>query len=170
MINLVSRNIIRMIFLVLFQVVVLNNIQIGGYINPYMYVLFILLLPLETPKWLLLLSAFALGFTVDMLSDTPGIHTAACLFMAFCRPGVLSLLSSKQEYEQGVRPIIRDMGFTWVFSYSLILVVAHHIPLFFLEVFSFSEFLHTLLRTGLSIVFTMLLILLSQLIMYRPKK
>jgi rod shape-determining protein MreD len=170
MINIVTRNIIRMIFLVLFQVAVLDNIRLGGYINPYMYILFILLLPFETPKWLLLISAFVLGLSVDMFSDTIGIHTAACVFMAFCRPGVLNLISSKQEYEQGISPTIRDLGVKWFFSYSLILVVAHHIPLFFLEVFSFREFLQTLLRIGLGIAFTMFLLLLSQFITYRPKK
>jgi len=170
MINVVSRNILRMIFLVIFQVAVLDNIQVGGYINPYMYILFILLLPFETPKWLLLLSAFFLGLSVDMVSDTLGIHTAACVFMAFCRPGVINLISSRQEYEIGISPTVRDLGFKWFFSYALILVVAHHIPLFFLEVFSFHEFFQTLLRIGLSIIFTMFLLLLSQLITYRPKK
>ena len=170
MINLVLRNILRMIFLVFFQVAILNNIQLGGYINPYMYILFILLLPFDTPKWLLLLSAFILGFSVDMFTDTIGIHTAACVFIAFCRPGVLSLIASKQEYELGISPTVRDMGFKWFFTYSLILVIAHHIPLFFLEVFSFREFFQTLLRIGLSIIFTMFLLLISQLITYRPKK
>ncbi len=170
MINLVLRNILRMIFLVIFQVAVLNNVQLGGYINPYLYVLFILLLPFDTPKWLLLLSAFFLGLSVDLFTDTIGINTAACVFMAFCRPGVLSLIATKQEYEQGISPTVRDMGFKWFFSYSLILVFAHHIPLFFLEVFSFREFFHTLLRIGLSIVVTMFLLLISQFITYRPKK
>ncbi len=170
MVNLIIRNIIRFIFLVLFQVAILNNIQLGGYINPYLYVLFILMLPFETPKWLLLISAFILGISVDMFSDTTGIHAAACVFMAFCRPGVLDLVSSRLDYELGIQPIIRDLGFKWFFSYSLILVVAHHILLFFLEVFSFSEFFHTLFRAVLSIIFTMMLLVLSQYIMYRPKK
>jgi len=170
MINLVSRNIIRMIFLVIFQVAILNNIQLGGYINPYLYVLFILMLPFETPKWLLLVSAFLMGISVDMFSDTMGIHTAACVFMAYCRPGILSVVSSRQEYEPGIQPTIRDLGFKWFFSYSLILVIIHHILLFYLEVFSFSEFFQTLLRVGFSIIFTMLLLILSQYVMYRPKK
>lgn len=170
MINLVIRNIIRLIFLVLFQITILNYIQLGGYINPYLYVLFILLLPFETPKWLLLISAFILGISVDMFSDTTGIHTAACVFMAFCRPGVTNLVSSRLDYELGIQPTIRDLGFKWFFSYSFILVIAHHFLLFFLEVFSLSEFFHTLFRALLSVIFTMMLIVLSQYVMYRPKK
>ena len=170
MIKLVTRNIIRMIFLVLFQVIILNNIQLGGYINPYLYVLFILMLPFETPKWLLLISAFTLGLSVDMFSDTTGLHSAASVFMAYCRPWILNNVSSKQEYEPGVQPLIRDLGFKWFFSYSLILVIAHHLLLFFLEVFGFSDFSHTLMRAALSILFTMLLVILSQYVMYRSKR
>jgi rod shape-determining protein MreD len=170
MISLVARNIIRLIFLVLFQVTILNYVALGGYINPYLYVMFILMLPFETPKWLLLLSAFVLGISVDMFSDTAGIHAAACVFMAFARPGVLNLVSSRQEYEQGIQPIIRDLGFKWFISYTLILVVIHHILIFYLEVFSFREFFQTFFRAVLSIMFTMLLLILSQYVMYRPKK
>jgi rod shape-determining protein MreD len=170
MINLVTRNIIRFIFLIFFQVLILNNINLGGYINPYLYVLFILMLPFETPKWLLLISSFMLGLTVDMFSDTSGLHAASCVFMAFSRPYILGVVSSRQEYEPGIQPTIRDLGFNWFFSYVLILVSIHHILLFYLEVFSFGEFFHTLLRTFLSILFTMLLLVLSQYIMYRPKK
>jgi rod shape-determining protein MreD len=170
MISLVTRNIIRLIFLVLFQVTILNYVALGGYINPYLYVMFILMLPFETPKWLLLISAFVLGISVDMFSDTAGIHAAACVFMAFARPGVLNLVSSRQEYEPGIQPIIRDLGFKWFISYTLILVVIHHILLFYLEVFSFREFFQTFFRAFLSIIFTMLLLILSQYVMYRPKK
>ena len=45
------RNIIRFVFLVLLQVLILNNIQFSGYINPYFYIYFILLLPFDTPRW-----------------------------------------------------------------------------------------------------------------------
>jgi len=170
MINLVSRNIFRFIFLVFFQVFVLNNIQLGGYINPYMYVLFILMLPFETPKWLLLVSSFLLGLFIDMFSDTIGVHAAACVFIAYCRPAVLRVVSSKKEYEPGIYPVIRDLGFRWFFSYSLILVSVHHILLFFLEIFSFREFFNTIFRSFSSIIFTMLLLVISQYIIYRPKK
>lgn len=170
MINLVVRNIFRMIFLVAFQVAILNNIRMGGFINPYLYVLFILLLPFETPKWLLLISAFALGLSVDIFSGTPGLHSAACVFMAFCRPGVLGLVSSRQEYEPGIQPLIRDLGFKWFFSYSLILVSVHHLILFYLEIFSFAEFFHTFFCAFETILFSMLIIILSQYVVYRPDK
>ena len=90
--------------LILLQVLVFDNVQIRGYINPYIYVLFILLIPFETPPWLLLISAFLLGFGVDLFSDTMGMHTAASVFMAFCRPGILRMVFSSKDYEIGISP------------------------------------------------------------------
>lgn len=77
---------IMLVVLVLLQVLLLNNIQFSGYINPYMYVLFILLLPFETPRYLLLLLGFFLGLLVDIFSNTPGFHASATTFLAFCAP------------------------------------------------------------------------------------
>jgi rod shape-determining protein MreD len=156
--------------MVLFQVLILNNIRFSGYINPYFYVLFILLLPFETPGWLLLLSAFFLGFSVDLFQNTMGINIAACVLMAYFRPSVIRLVASKQEYEPGLEPGIRDLGFTWFFSYSIILIFIHHFALFYLEVFRFSEFFTTFYRLLASTLFTMVLVLLSQYLFYKPGK
>ncbi len=163
-------HIIRFVLLVLFQVLILNNIQLSGYLNPYFYVLFILMLPFETPRWLLLLSAFFLGFSVDLFQNTMGINIAACVLMAWFRPYVIQLVASKQEYEPGLEPCIRDLGFTWFISYSLILVFIHHFALFYIEVFRFSEFLTTFYRVLGSTVFTMVLIIMSQYLFYKQIK
>ena len=141
MINLVVRNIFRMFILVLFQVLVLNNIQVSGYINPYMYVLFILLLPFETPRWLLLISGFAIGLSIDLFANTLGMHTSATVFMAFLRPYVLKWVMPHDEYEQSTYPRLYYYGFTWFLKYSLVLVLLHHTFLFYVEAFRITFFL-----------------------------
>ena len=93
MIKILSRNIIRFLFLVFIQVLVFNNIQVSGLINPYIYVIFILLLPFETPKWAILGLAFLLGISVDLFTNTPGMHSTATVLMAFLRPYVLSIIA-----------------------------------------------------------------------------
>ena len=170
MINLVTRNILRMFVLILFQVLVLNNIQVSGYINPYMYVLFILLLPFETPRWLLLISGFAIGISIDLFANTPGMHTSATVFMAFSRPYVLTLLMPHDEYEQSTYPRLYYYGFTWFLKYSLILVFLHHTFLFYVEAFRTTFFFHTMLRVLLSTLFSVFLIILSQFFIYRKQK
>ena len=167
MIKLFSRNIIRFLVLVLVQILVVNNIQISGYIVPNFYVLFILLMPFETPRWLLLPVAFALGISVDLFTQTPGMHAAATVFMAYLRPWVLEMSAPRDGYEPGSYPRLYYYGFQWFLRYTVILVLSHHFILFYIEVFRFSEFFSTLLRVLLSSLSSVVLIILSQYFIYR---
>ncbi|OFY87447.1 MAG: rod shape-determining protein MreD [Bacteroidetes bacterium RIFCSPLOWO2_12_FULL_35_15] len=170
MANVIIRNIIRFFLLVLVQVLIIKNIELGRFINPFVYVLFIVVLPFETPKWLLLCIAFILGITIDMFYDTAGMHAAACVFMAYLRPGVLKLFSPRDGYEFGTQPTIQYLGVPWFLSYAGILVVLHHLILFYIEVFRFSEFFSTFFRVLVSSIFTMLLIVISQYFFQRKKE
>jgi len=163
-------HIIRFCILLLFQVLVLNSLNWGGYIYPAFYIYFILVLPFETAGWVLLLSAFFIGFGVDYFSNSMGIHTATSVFTAFCRPTVLRILSTKRDHESNIKPGVRDFGIAWFLSYTVILVFLHHFVLFFLEYFSLKGFLHTILRIILSSSVTLLLALLVQLIFYQHDK
>ena len=167
MINLWLRNIGRFIFLVLLQVLILDNIQISGFINPYMYVLFILLMPFQTPKWLVLIVGFILGLTMDLFHHTPGMHTSATVFMAFLRPGVLQMIAPRDGYEPNTFPRVFYFGLQWFTQYTVILVFAHHFILFFMEAFSFSGFFLTMGRIILSSIFSILLVILSQYFIFR---
>ena len=167
MIKVIPRNIARFIFLILLQVWVLNNIQFSGYLNPYMYVLFILLLPFETPGWAVLLLSFFLGLSVDMFTDTIGMHASASVFMGFLRSFVLQSIAPRDGYEIGTFPRVFFYGVTWFLKYSLLLVFIHHLFLFSIEVFNFKTFHLVILRTILSTLFTTILILVSQFIIFR---
>ncbi len=168
--SIVLRNIIRFLVLVLIQVFVLNNIRVNGYVNPYLYVMFILLLPFETPGWLLLISSFFIGLTIDLFAHTPGMHASAAVFMAFCRPGLIRLLSGSKGVESGMEPGIKDMGFQWFFLYSLVLIFLHHSLFFLLEVFRFNELPQTLYRILFSTFSTLVLILLTEYLFIRKKE
>ena len=160
------RNIARFVFLVLFQVLILNNIQVNGYINPYFYIYFILLMPFDTPKWMLLIAAFILGWSVDIFTNTIGLNAAACVVMAFARPFVIAAISSGPESLLGDTPSLRNQGMKWFLYYAVILIVIHHFTFFYLEIFRFSEFLATFVRVLLSSAFTLLLVLISEYLLY----
>ena len=138
--------------------------------NPYLYVIFVLSLPFDTPKWALLTLAFLLGLSVDIFSGVMGLHTAATVFMAFCRPGVLRFVSTKDLTIKGGSPSIQQLGFNWFFSYSFILVLIHHLLYFYLEVFHFSGFFYTLFRVILSLIFTLIFIFIFQYIFHPSKR
>ncbi|MFO7924471.1 MAG: rod shape-determining protein MreD [Bacteroidales bacterium] len=167
MIKVLPRNILRIIVLVFIQVFIMNNIQLSGFVNPYFYVLFVLLLPFETPGWLLLSLAFALGLTIDIFSNTPGLHASATLFMAFLRPLVLDYFAPRDGYVPNTFPRIYYYGFGWFFQYSAILILGHHFFLFYIEVFRLSDFFLTFWRAILSSVFTIFLVVISQYFIYR---
>ena len=139
-------NIIRFFIVLALQLLVFNNIQFSGYINPFFYVLFILLLPFETPKWLMLISSFLLGLSVDIFSHSYGMHAAASVFVAFLRPSLIRFIHSKKEYEAGVLPTMGHLGFSWFISYASLLIFIHHFIYFFLEAFRLSDFLNTFYR------------------------
>ena len=163
-------NIIRFVVILFLQVLVFTNVGISGYIYPAFYVYFILLLPFETVGWIMLLSAFAMGLSVDFFTNSLGINAAAAVFTAFVRPAVIRILRSAREYEPGISPSIKDLGFRWFFLYALILIVIHHTVLFLVEAFTFDDFLQTLRRILASSAVTLGLALIAQLLFIKQDK
>lgn len=166
---MILKSIFRFAILLLLQVFILDNVEVGGYLNPFLYVIFILSLPFETPPWLLLLSAFGMGLSVDMFTGSAGIHAAASVFMAFSRPGVINFIASRREFEPGLVPGISDLGFRWYLSYAGILIIMHHSALYFIEVFSFRNLLFTIIRIIFSVILTLSLVIISQYLFRRYK-
>lgn len=161
---------IRFVFLLAVQVLVLNHIQWSGYINPYVYVFFILMLPIEIPNWLLLLTAFFTGLVIDMFANTGGMHAAACVFTAFARPGVLRLIAPRDGYEPETNLSPQVMGVKWFITYVSILILLHHLVFFYVEVFRFSEFFVTFYKAILNSIITIILIVLGQYLFGRSLK
>ncbi len=164
MIKQLPRYLLLFVVLITLQVLVFNNINLSGYINPYIYVLFILLLPFSIPNWVLLIIGFFTGFTVDYYMNTLGLHTSASVLLAFVRPTVLSWMSYRDDLDRFDSPGIGSSGLEWFLRYAVISVLIHHTALFILETFSFYHFHITLLRIILSTLFTTLFIVLFELL------
>jgi len=152
---------------VLLQVLIFNNLLVARIIAPYTYILFIVLLPFDTPRSLLLFLSLTLGVTVDLFTNTPGVHTSASILIGFVRPGILGILTTRETLDSITAPRVKNMGFQWFATYVTFLVVIHHLFLFFIEAFTFDDFLITLLRVVLSSVLSIVLIVLSQFLIFR---
>jgi hypothetical protein len=163
-------NIMRFIVLVFIQVFLLKNISLYNLSTPFPYILFILLLPFQTPNILLFALAFILGLTVDSFYDTPGLHAASCVLLALVRILFISITVQKEGFDNEPEPTLSIMGFRWFFTYALIPTLFHHFFLFNLEALSFSEMQYTLSRFLLSSIFTVFLILISGLLFFRKKE
>lgn len=157
----------RFAFLALFQVFILNNIQLFGYLNPYLYVLFILILPADTNRFYSLLWAFALGWTIDIAENSGGIHLSATLTLAFIRPYLLRLVSSSNKELDRIS--LWTLGPSRFFTYVTVGVFIHHCWLFGLEAFSVREVVSIMTRTLVSVPITLLMIYIAQLFVYREE-
>lgn len=157
----------RFILLLAAQVTVFNNINILGYINPFPYILFIILYPVNGNKSGLLVSSFLLGLTMDLFLNSGGVHAASCVLLAYFRPAIFKFSFGLSYEYQTVR--LNDVLTPERFSFILIAVVLHHIILFILEIFTFEFFWSIILRTLISTLFT---IIISILIIYliKPSK
>ncbi|NNC94107.1 MAG: hypothetical protein HKN92_01000 [Chitinophagales bacterium] len=153
------RQIILFISVIIVQVIVFNNISVSGYINTYIYILFIILLPLNTAPWLQVFSSFAIGLTLDILSGTIGMHAAACTATGFIRPFLINTLISK-DAEPGAIPGVYFRGLGWFVTYSSILILIHHMIYFIIEKGGFIQFGSTFLKILASSFFSLTLIVM----------
>lgn len=157
--SVVFWNSVRFVVVVLVQVLICNHIDFLGYINPLVYIYFILLFPLNTNRSLFLVIAFALGLTIDMFSDTGGAHAAATLIIAYIRPFVLRFAFGVSYEHQSVK--IENTAFGQRMVYIIILTLIHHFFVFLLEFFNISNILLVLRNTLFFGIFTILIITLS---------
>jgi rod shape-determining protein MreD len=165
--SILLKNIIRFVLLIAFQVLVLNQVLIHQLVNPYIYMLFILLLPFNLPRSAVQLLGLLLGFTLDMFMDTMGLHAAACVFIAYIRPFILNILSPQGGFELIQRtPSVTSMGKSQFATYVGILVVLHHLVYFCLSVFSFADPLYLLTKIALSTLVSLVLVAIYELLFF----
>jgi rod shape-determining protein MreD len=147
-------NIARFILLLAAQILIFNRIDLFGFINPFPYILFIILYPVNGNKSGLLAASFLLGLLMDMFWNSGGVHAAACIVLAYYRPAIFKFSFGLSYEYQTVR--LNDALTPERFSFLLIAIVLHHFVLFVLEVFKVSFIWDILVRTLLSTIFTII--------------
>lgn len=169
MYNTLIRNILRFIGLFILQVLIIDNIRLGNFIHPCVYVLYVMLLPFDTPKWKLLINGFLIGFAVDIFNGTPGLNAAATVLMAFLRPNIINLTTRKSDIDGKIAPSVSEMGLQWFSLYMVLLLIIHNFALFMLEAFSFRLIGLVLLETLLSVIMSSFVIILV-IYIFKPIK
>jgi len=163
-------NIVQFVLFVALQILLMDNLVIFGAGFCFIYVAFLLFLPIHINRVFLLFLGFAVGFSVDVFYDTMGIHAAASVLLAFLRPLVLNLLTPRDGYDTGDSVNIHVMGVRWFLVYTLLLLLAHHTAVFFLETVSFAEAGYTLVKVAVSTLFTGVVMVILQLLFFPSKK
>lgn len=167
MIKALLKYLLAFILLVLLQVLVLNHINLFSRYAPQFYLLFILILPFETPRWILLLAGFWLGLSIDIFTDSLGLHTITTVLAAYSRYFILNFMSPRDGYDSGTAPRAAYFGFPWFIKYALSVTLLHHFTLYLFETFDLSEIGSILLNTLAASIFTVTTLVISQLFIYR---
>lgn len=154
--NEIVINSLRFLLLALIQVLLLNHVNLLGYINPYIYPLFVLAFPLDGNKTLLIFLGFLLGLSIDMFENSGGVHAAATTTIAWLRPVFLKYAFGV-SYEHNTlkisqAPLVKQI------VYVLTMIIIHHLVLFAMEIFNFQQLSLILRSTILSGLFSTLLI------------
>jgi rod shape-determining protein MreD len=160
-------NLFRFIILLSLQVIVFNNINLFGFISPFPYILFIILYPVNGNKSGLLVASFLLGIILDMFSNSGGIHTTACLLLAYFRPSIFKFAFGVSYEYQTIK--LNDTLTPERFSFLLVAVVLHHLVLFIFEAFQFSLLWDILIRTLLSSIITLIICIII-IYLIKPNK
>lgn len=166
--SVIASNSIRFILLLLAQVMICNNINFYGYINPYIYVVFIFLFPIRDNRLVLLLVSFMLGMMVDIFSDSGGVHAAAAVCLAYSRPILLKTSFGMLYEHHSIKFSHTEIGS--LITYVTIGTLIHHVVLFSLEIFNISNILLILQKTLFSSIFTIVLSVLIIILFSRNRK
>lgn len=166
--NVVSANSIRFILLLLVQVIICNHINFFGYINPYIYIIFIFLFPIRDSRVVLLLVSFLLGLFVDMFSDSGGVHAAASVCLAYARPILLKSSFGMLYEHHSIKFSTTEIGS--LITYITFGTILHHLLLFTFEIFNISDILFILKKTLSSSIFTIVLSVLIIILFSRHRK
>ena len=158
----------RFIILVLVQVLIFNHINFLGYINPYIYILFIILYPANNNRTLFVFLAFLLGLSVDLFSDSGGVHAAACVTVAYIRPVFLKFSFGTVYDYQSIK--FDQIDFGNKLTYFSALVIIHQLIMFSLEIFNISKIILILQKTLFSGIFTIILCLIVSILFSQKRK
>lgn len=150
------KQLISFVVLLLLQVLVLNHISFWGYATPFLYIYFILKMPVGINRNLLMLLGFVLGFIIDIFCNTPGINAAATVFAAFMRRPVQGLFFSREDFEHSI-PNIATLGGAFM-KYAIVVTFIHHLLLISISSFSYFNMQTIALRILLSTTLTSVLI------------
>jgi hypothetical protein len=164
------KHIVLFVLFIALQILLMDSLVLYGTIFCFIYIAFLLFLPIGINRVLLLFLGFIAGFTVDVFYDTMGIHAAASVLLAFLRPHILNLITPRDGYDTNDTVNLHVMGWRWFLAYTIVLVLMHHIAVFYLEMISFSIGWYTIAKIFLSTLYTTLVLVIIQLLFFSVKR
>jgi hypothetical protein len=154
--------IISFFIYLLYQVLILKNIVLFNTAFCFLYVAYLLFLPVEANPVFLMFVGFLMGFAIDIFYDSPGLHAFACVLVMYVRNYWLASITPQGGYDSSSTPSIAINGIQWFLMYTVPLVFLHHAVLFFVEAGGFGMFWFTMWKIITSTLFTTLVTVIVQ--------
>jgi hypothetical protein len=152
------------------QVFVLKNVVLFGSAFAFLYVIYILVFPLEIKTIPLMLLSFLLGFSIDIFYDSMGMHTASLVLVAFLRKSWLNVHTPTGGFDDNTPPTVLNMGFGWFLTYALPLILIHHLAFFYIDNLGTDLYIPVVLKAASSTLFTFVLGVIIQMLFYKKKR
>ena len=155
----------RFLYLSLGQILIFNNFLIFGS-NVNIYLIFILIFPLNYNKSLTYVITFFFGFLLDFFSNSLGIITFSLLISILIKPYVVKFIFGYFDVNQvrKTSEYINKTSFFQKFGYLLIMFLSHQFIINFIDIFSFENIKSiinkTLISSIISILFSYIIILI----------
>lgn len=140
------------------QVLLINQLQLGGVCHPFIYILPLLMMPITLPRWADMLIGLVAGLLMDVFCNSLGVHAAACIMLMYERCHLIPLWVNDTDRLTDVISM-QTIGIVPFLKYTSLLVVAHHLMVFFLTAWTFQLWWYTLLTTLVSSIVSLALIL-----------
>jgi len=155
----------RFLFLLFGQILIFNNFLFFSN-NVNIYLIFVLVFPLNFNTSLSYLIVFLFGFILDFFSNSMGIITFSLLISILIKPYILKFVFGNFDINQ-VRKTSEYISKTSLFqktSYLLIMFLSHQLIVNFIDIFSFEKLKiiinKTLVSTIISIFFSYIIVLI----------
>lgn len=159
--------ILLFVILVLIQILLLNHIVLFNSAVCLIFIYFLIKLPINLSPNLLLTLGFFIGLSVDILSDTPGLNALCCTILASLKKPVFYAYEQHDDQKRNISPSIGTMGFFNFSKYTFSLSAIYCLLAFFVEFVNFSDVVQILIKAGASTVFTFLVILALDSLIYK---
>lgn len=150
---------ILFVILAFVQVLVCNNISIFNIATPFIFIYFLVRLPITiSTNWMLTL-AFLSGLIVDIFSDTQGMNALACTLLAVVRNPIIRLYVPRHDEITDTVPSIKSLGIGVYMKYLISMILCYCTIIILIEAFTFHNLLFSVLRIVCSTLLTFVLIL-----------
>ena len=162
--------ILTFLILIPLQALVFRNFVVFGTGFCFIYLLCLLMLPIEISTITGMVIGLLSGLFLDLFYHTLGIHAAAAVLFMFLRAFWLKANAPRSGYELNALPTIPNYGFLWFLGYSLPLILFYSIAIFIIEAGSLDFIGLSLIKGLITALISLIFIVFTQYFFFKPAK